>query len=94
MMEVLLEMHWDLNSPYGKDIYWLSHFATDRNFRNKGIGRSLLNYLEGIVKILGGRELWVYTDQARGFYEKNGFIFVQKAYIVESWEDVLKKELK
>jgi len=26
--------------------------------------------------------------------KKNGFIFVQKAYIVECWEDVLKKKLK
>ncbi|MBI2049537.1 GNAT family N-acetyltransferase [Candidatus Roizmanbacteria bacterium] len=79
--------------PYGKNIYWLGHFAVDRPSRNKGIGKLLLKYLEDIIKGLGGRELWVYTDQARGFYEKNGFVFVKKAMIEDCWQDVLKKDL-
>jgi len=82
------------NFPYGKNIYWLGHFAVDPNFRGKGVGTALLEYLEDVIKKLGGRELWVYTDQARVFYEKVGFGFVQKAWIEECWEDVLIKKLE
>lgn len=35
--------------PHGKSIYWLSHFAVDRKYRNQGIGKSLLNYLESVL---------------------------------------------
>lgn len=80
--------------PYGNNVYWVSHFAVEPKFRNKGIGSLLLKHLEKIAKNLGGAALWVYTDNARGFYEKHGFEFVQKAWIEENWQEVLKKELK
>ena len=80
--------------PYGNDVYWVSHFAVELKFRNMGIGSLLLQNLGETVKRLGGTELWVYTDKTRGFYEKHGFKFVQKAWIEENWQEVLKKELK
>lgn len=52
-----------------------------------------MRHLEYIVKALGGRKLWVYTSQAREFYEKKGFTFVQKAWIDDSWQEVLRKDL-
>lgn len=82
------------NFPYGKDVYWVGHFAVEKDYRNNKIGTKLLTYLGHVVKQLGARGLWVYTSQARGFYEKNGFVFVQKGEIDNEWEDFLKKDFE
>ena len=78
--------------PTGEDIFWVRHFAVYAKFRGHGIGKFLMTSLEKVVQKLGARELWVYTDQARGFYEKNGFTFVQKVLLQSEWEDVLQKK--
>lgn len=79
--------------PEGDNVYWISHFAVDKKYKGKGVGTKLIQYLEKIIKKLGGTELWVYTSRARGFYEKQGFDFVQKTFLEGEWEDVLKKNL-
>ena len=79
--------------PYGTNVYWLSHFAINEKYRHQGIGTLLLQFLENEIRKFGGKQLWVYTSQARGFYEKKGFVFIKKALIDEEWEEVLKKDL-
>ena len=81
------------NFPYGSNVYWIGHFAVEKDYRGRKIGTKLLTYLENVVKRLGAKEVWVYTSQARGFYEKRGFVFVQKGQIDDAWEDFLKKPL-
>jgi GNAT superfamily N-acetyltransferase len=80
--------------PHGNNNYWVSHFAVDERFRNKGIGGILFKYLEKVVKEKGAKELWVYTDTAQKFYLKNGFTFVAKGEVDDYIEEIFKKELK
>lgn len=79
--------------PREKNIYWISYFSVDSSYRNMGIGLQLLEHLEQVVRELGGKQMWVYTDKANRFYEKNGYEFVQKIWLEDAWEYVLKKIL-
>jgi GNAT superfamily N-acetyltransferase len=80
--------------PHGNNNYWISHFAVDKRFRNKGIGGLLFKYIEKVVKEKGAKELWVYTDTAQEFYLKHGFTFVAKGEVDDYIEEIFKKELK
>lgn len=76
--------------PYGDDIYWVSYFAVDEKLRRRGIGTLLIEHLIEAIRQRGGRELWVYTLRARGFYEKMGFSFVVRRIIENEGHDFLK----
>jgi N-acetylglutamate synthase-like GNAT family acetyltransferase len=71
----------------------VSHFAVVEKLRGQGIGSQLMTYLEDVVRNMGGKEMWVYSERARRFYEKQGFEFVTKGYIEDCWQDFLMKVL-
>ena len=61
------------------EIYpWLSDVMILENFRGKGYGKLLLKYGEEILKELGYKTIYVWTDQAPDFYKKLGFIYKQE----------------
>lgn len=61
------------------EIYpWLSDVMILENYRGKGYGRLLLKYGEEILKDLGYKTIYVWTDQAPDFYKKLGFIYKQE----------------
>lgn len=59
--------------------YHLDYFAVHKNFRQKGLGFSLLKKAEDFVKSRAGRYILIDTGDtktftpARKFYEKNGY---------------------
>jgi N-acetylglutamate synthase-like GNAT family acetyltransferase len=58
-----------------------------------GVGTQLIKHLEKVISNMNGKELWVYSERARGFYERKGFIFVQRGYIEDCWQDFLYKSI-
>lgn len=61
------------------DIYpWLSDVMILENYRGKGYGKLLLSYGEQILKELGYKTIYVWTDQAPEFYKKLGFTYKQQ----------------
>lgn len=61
------------------EIYpWLSDVMILESYRGKGYGRLLLKYGEEILKDLGYKTIYVWTDQAPDFYKKLGFIYKQE----------------
>ena len=61
------------------EIYpWLSDVMILENYRGKGYGRLLLKYGEEILKDLGYKTIYVWTDQAPEFYKKLGFTYKQE----------------
>lgn len=67
------------------DLYWI---AVDISVQNRGLGKTLLQATEKLVKESGGKKLYVETSSTskylptQKFYEKNGFFLeaIQKAY--------------
>lgn len=76
--------------PYGENIFWTSFFTVAEEYRGKGLGTKLMNYLKSKLIRLDAKELWTYTTRAKGFYEKNGFIFIKRAIIENELHDFLK----
>ena len=61
------------------EIYpWLSDVMILENYRGKGYGKLLLKYAEEILKELGYKTIYVWTDQAPDFYKKLGFTYKQE----------------
>ena len=61
------------------EIYpWLSDVMILENYRGKGYGRLLINEAIKILKELGYKRIYVWTDQAPDFYKKIGFKYLQK----------------
>ena len=67
------------------DLYWI---VADKNFSRKGIGRELLEYMEGFVVRKKARRIYLDTSSgaaykaARSFYEKHGYRLV---YVLEDF---------
>ncbi len=57
---------------------WLSDVMILEGYRGKGYGRLLLKYGEEILKDLGYKTIYVWTDQAPDFYKKLGFTYKQE----------------
>lgn len=61
------------------EIYpWLSDVMILKNFRGKGYGKLLLKYGEELLKDLGYKTIYVWTDQVPDFYKKLGFTYKQE----------------
>lgn len=66
----------------GEDAYWVGFFAVDKNYRNKGIGSSLLRKLENVLKDKNVKELWVSSvPETKTYYEQNGFRLILEGVI-------------
>ena len=58
-----------------KDIYKIGRIAVLKEFRNKGIGREIVNSAISYIKELKAKKIYIYSQlHAVGFYEKLGFI--------------------
>jgi ribosomal protein S18 acetylase RimI-like enzyme len=61
------------------DLYWI---AVDEAYSRKGVGGSLLEFMEGFLRRKKARQIYVDTSSsapyaaARSFYEKNGYAVV------------------
>lgn len=77
------------------EIYpWLSDVMILEEYRGKGYGKLLLSYGEQILKNLGYKTIYVWTDQAPDFYKKLGFVYKQKVEKNEGgFGDLFYKEL-
>ena len=57
---------------------WFSDVMIFEEFRNKGYGRKLLDLGTEIIKNLGYKKIFVWTDQAPEFYKKLGFKYLKQ----------------
>lgn len=56
---------------------WISDVMIFDKYRGKGYGRKLISEALKILKKLGYKKVYLWTDQAPLFYQKIGFQFVQ-----------------
>ena len=60
------------------DIYpWLANVYVDEQYRNKGIGKLLIESVKENIKHTNFKEIYLYTPN-NNFYEKYGFDFIGK----------------
>lgn len=57
---------------------WISDVMILEPFRGKGYGKKLVSYGEQILKEYGYQTIYLWTDQAPGFYKKLGFQYKQE----------------
>jgi len=57
---------------------WISDVMILEPFRGKGYGRKLVGYAENVLKELGYKYVYLWTDQAPDFYKKIGFSYKQE----------------
>lgn len=57
---------------------WLSDVMIIEKYRGQGYGKKLISTGEKILKELGYKTIYVWTDQAPDFYKKLGFKYKQK----------------
>lgn len=60
----------------------IGDFIVDKDYRNKGIGKQMLEYIKDYSKGRNVKKLWLWTQEeltdAIKFYENNGFIMEGK----------------
>lgn len=62
------------------DLYWI---ATHQDYRGKGIGKIILQKTEEIVKILGGRSIYIETS-SKPLYESTRQFYLSNNYNLEA----------
>ena len=78
----------------GEDAYWVGFFAVDKNHRGKGIGYSLLQHIQDILKNKGVDKLWVSSvPETRNYYERQGFKLFMEGKISGNPKFFLVKDL-
>jgi ribosomal protein S18 acetylase RimI-like enzyme len=62
------------NNQYGKYFY-LSDLLVEKEYRKQGLGKKLLELLEGKMKSLGIESIWTWTAtyEASTFYQQQGY---------------------
>lgn len=64
-----------------KKEYKIERMTVKKAFRNKGIGRGLVNYIVNEIKKNNPGKIWVQAQvQAQKFYKKCGFTTISKEY--------------
>jgi GNAT superfamily N-acetyltransferase len=63
---------------------WLASVLVAPAARGHGVGRALVRHIEAAARTLGHRELWLYTPDAAGFYDRLGW----RPAGAERWHDV------
>ena len=57
-----------------KDIYKIGRIAVLKEYRNKGLGKEIVNSAINYIKVLKAKKIYIYSQlHAVGFYEKLGF---------------------
>jgi amino-acid N-acetyltransferase len=72
---------------YGDDAL-LRSVAVQSNQQNKGIGSAMVDWMLSRAKARGTRRIVLLTDTARKFFEKKGFVVVERSLIAN---DAMKK---
>ncbi len=66
---------------FGKDEYKIERMAVAKNYRKKGIGRELLEYVIRHLKKLKAKKIWLRSQaNAKTFYDRCGFIATTKPF--------------
>ena len=63
----------DNDFPGKTDTPWLGGLYVDTPYRNKGIGRNLINFVKRIAENFGYAELFLSTQNAGRYYQKLGW---------------------
>lgn len=81
--------------PRNKETVQLSQMAVQQNWQGKGVGKSLINFAENLVKNIGVHSVEMEArDSAIGFYEKFGYAIQGDGYIkVNTPHHLMKKIL-
>ena len=66
---------WYIWPPFNLNRIWLGWFGIRNQYKGKGYGKLLLNQTMNVIKneYTEMKELFVFTDDADGFYQKCGF---------------------
>lgn len=78
----------------GETAYWVGFFAVDKQYRHLGIGKTLLQKLEALVREKGADTLWVSSvPETKEYYYSHGFSLVMEGTINGNQKFFCKKEL-
>ena len=63
-------------------VYEMRALIVDKEYQGKGCGKKLIKYLEGELKKIKARIIWMQTEEEASFYEKLGYkmIAIYKNY--------------
>lgn len=56
---------------------WLASLVVKSDYRGEGIGQKLLAETKKLAKSLGYRELYLRTEYAAEYYDKNGWTYIE-----------------
>ena len=65
--------------------YWLSDVFVLSEHRGKGVGRCLVAHCIEAARLLGIRQLYLYTPDAQAFYRSFGWIAVRRHFYKGEW---------
>ena len=61
--------------------YKIERMAAKKEYRKKGIGKGLVNYIIGDINKINSKRIWMQSQvRAQKFYEKCGFKIISKSY--------------
>lgn len=72
---------------------WLALVYTKPEYRRKGLGALICNYIQDQSKFLGLNEIYLYTHTAEKLYKSLGWEQIERIYIDGKDIVVMKKEL-
>ncbi|MFD1735461.1 GNAT family N-acetyltransferase [Bacillus salitolerans] len=59
---------------------WIAPLFVSSHYRNRGIGKSLMEEAERLASSLGHKEIFLFTDAAREYYEKLNWETIETVY--------------
>jgi GNAT superfamily N-acetyltransferase len=82
----------DLDARFAGHGPWLSGMLVVGPARNQGVGRALLREVDHLARRFGASDLWLYTSEAPGFYERCGWNAVSRKERLQD-ATVMRKDL-
>lgn len=77
-------------NPYYKTTPWLACTYTKPEYRGKGIAKQMINHILRYARQLGFTYVWLWTETARGLFEKLGFHVVENVQHADSVVTVMR----